>query len=144
MGSRQEDVALAFIGFFRDTWPEDLDAPLRLVTEDCYYQGIVPTTEPIRGKAAIKAKWQGIKAAYGDQRHDMRGVASNETLVFTERTDYSFTGGKWVSIPLVAVFEINGDNKIFAWREYLDAGSVARQIGMDAEALVTSLNPDSA
>ncbi len=139
MGARQEAVALEFIGYFRDSWPTDLDAPLKLVTEDCYYQSIVPTTDPIRGKAAIKAKWEKIKAEYGDQRHEMRGVGSSETLVFTERTDYTFTNGKWHSIPLVAVFEIGPDDRIFAWREYLDGGNVARQIGIDLADLEQSL-----
>jgi limonene-1,2-epoxide hydrolase len=142
MTSEQEATALRFIGYFRDTWPENLDAPLQLVTEDCYYQSIVPTTDPIRGKAAIKAKWERIKADYGDQRHDMRFVASGPNIVFTERTDYSFTGGKWVSIPLVAVFELNDDNQITAWREYLDAGNVARQIGMTMETLTASLSTE--
>ena len=142
MGVREEAIALEFIGYFRDTWPEDLDAPLRLVSEDCYYQSIVPTTDPIRGKAAIKAKWERIRAEYGDQRHDMKGVASSDTLVFTERTDWSHTNGKWVSIPLVAVFEIGAEGKIVAWREYLDGGNVARQIGMDLEALERSLTSE--
>ncbi|MDB5686331.1 MAG: hypothetical protein JWR77_920 [Rhizorhabdus sp.] len=142
MGVREEAIALEFIGYFRDTWPADFDAPLRLVSEDCYYQSIVPTTDPICGKAAIKAKWERIKAQYGDQRHDMKGVASSDTLVFTERTDWSHTNGKWVSIPLVAVFEIGPDGKIVAWREYLDGGNVARQIGMDVKDLEQSLRSE--
>jgi limonene-1,2-epoxide hydrolase len=142
MGAKQEEVALKFIGYFRDTWPENLDDPLKLVTEDCYYQSIVPTTDKIQGKAAIKAKWERIKADYGDQRHDMLGVGSSSNLVFTERTDYSFTNGKWVSIPLVAVFEVNEQNLISAWREYLDAGNVAQQFGMDVATLASSLSTD--
>lgn len=144
MGARQEAIALEFIGYFRDTWPDDLDAPLRLVSEDCYYQSIVPTTDPIRGKAAIKAKWERIKAEYGDQRHDMKGVGSSDTMVFTERTDWTCTNGKWASIPLVAVFEIGPDDKIVAWREYLDGGNVARQIGMAVEDLEQSLRSEHA
>lgn len=144
MGAREEAIALEFIGYFRDTWPEDLDAPLRLVSDDCYYQSIVPTTDPIRGKAAIKSKWERIKAEYGDQRHDMKAVGSSDRFVFTERTDWSHTNGKWVSIPLVAVFEVGPDGKIVAWREYLDGGNVARQIGMDVESLEQSLRSDHA
>jgi limonene-1,2-epoxide hydrolase len=141
MGKKQEEVALKFIGYFRDTWPENLDDPLKLVSEDCYYQSIVPSTAPIRGKAAIKAKWERIKADYGDQRHEMKAVAASDTQVFTERTDYSYTNDKWVSIPLVAVFDINEKNQICGWREYLDAANVARQTGIDIEVLTKSLNP---
>ena len=141
MGKKQEEVALKFIGYFRETWPANFDDPLKLVTEDCYYQGIVPTTAPIRGKAAIKAKWASIKAKFGDQRHDMLAVASNDRFVFTERIDYSHTNGKWVSIPLVAVFEVNENNQVAAWREYLDPGNVAHQMGINVDEIEKSLTP---
>lgn len=140
----QEEVALKFIGYFRDSWPDDFDEPLKLVSDDCYYQSIVPTTDRIQGKAAIKAKWERIRAEYGDQRHEMMAVGSSPNRVFTERIDYTLVGGKWVSIPLVAVFELNERNEITAWREYLDAGNVARQIGIDAGTLANSLNSDVA
>jgi limonene-1,2-epoxide hydrolase len=141
MGVREEAVALKFIGYFRDTWPADFDAPLALVTDDAYYQSIVPATKPIRGRAAIKAKWEAIRAKYGDQRHEMIASGSTNNFVFTERIDYSFTKGKWVSIPLVAVFEVNADGKITAWREYLDGASVARQSDMTLEEIEASLQP---
>ena len=144
MGVREEAIALEFIDYFREGWPKDFDAPLRLLSDDCYYQSIVPTTDPIRGKAAIKAMWERIRAQYGDQRHDMKGVGSSDSLVFTERTDWSHTNGKWVSIPLVAVFEIGPEGKIVAWREYLDGGNVARQIGMDIKDLEQSLRSEPA
>lgn len=135
----KQAVALEFIGYFRDSWPDNLDDPLRLVTEDCYYQSIVPTTQPIRGKAAIKDKWQKIRDEYGDQKHEMKGVAATGNFVFTERVDYTKPADTWIPIPLVAVFEVNDEGKIFAWREYLDGGNVARQLGMDVAALEQSL-----
>lgn len=138
MGKQQEDVALEFIGHFRDTWPADLDEPLKLVSEDCYYQSIVPTTDPIRGKAAIKEKWEKIKAEYGDQRHDMKAIGSSDRYVFTERTDWTCYKGKWIPIPLVAVFEIE-NGLVVAWREYLDGNNVARQAGLTVEHLEHSL-----
>src|SRR3546814_5003492 len=85
-------ISLKFIGYFRDSWPDNLNDPLKLVEDDCYYQSIVPTTDPIRGKAAIKAKWEKIKAEYGDQRHEMKGVGSGGGFVFTERVDYTKPG----------------------------------------------------
>jgi limonene-1,2-epoxide hydrolase len=141
MGKREEAVALEFIGYFRDTWPADFDAPLALVTEDAYYQGVVPVTQPVRGKKAIKAKWEAIRAKYGDQKHTMIGSGSTGSFVFTERVDSSYTNGEWVQIPLVAVFEVNGDGKITAWREYLDLGNVARQSNMSSEEIEASLQP---
>jgi limonene-1,2-epoxide hydrolase len=138
MADQAEDIARKFIGYFKDTWPENLDDPLQYASDDCYYQSIVPTTEPIRGKEAIKAKWALIREKYGDQRHDMKAVASNGRFVFTERTDWTHYEGKWIPIPLVAVFEVV-DGKIVAWREYLDGGNVARQMGMEVGKLEKSL-----
>lgn len=143
MADKAKEIALKFIGYFRETWPEDFDAPLQLVSDDCYYQSIVPTTDAICGKTAIKAKWDKIRELYGDQRHDMKASASDGHFVFTERTDWSCIDGKWVSIPLVAVFEVV-DEKIVAWREYLDGGNVARQAGLDLTALENSLNASPA
>src|SRR3546814_14759430 len=84
----------------------------------------------MRGKAAIKAKWEKIKAEYGDQRHEMKGVGSGGGFVFTERVDYTKPGDTWIPIPLVAVFEVNERGKIFAWREYLDR-SEERRVGKE-------------
>jgi limonene-1,2-epoxide hydrolase len=144
MTSREEAVVLKFIGAFRDTWPADFDVPLSLTTDDVYYQSIVPTTEPVKGRAAIKAKWQSIKEKFGDQKHQMISSASNGRFVFTERIDYTHTNGVWASIPLVAVFEVNEQGKIYAWREYLDGANVARQIGMKLEEIESALQPAKA
>jgi limonene-1,2-epoxide hydrolase len=141
MGKREEAVALEFIGYFRDTWPENFDAPLALVTDDAYYQGVVPVTAPVRGKQAIKDKWQGIRDKYGDQKHTMIGYGSTGKFVFTERVDESYTDGKWVQIPLVAVFEVNEAGKIYAWREYLDLGRVAKLSDMTYDEIAESLQP---
>ena len=69
----------------------------------------------------------------------MKAVGSGGRFVFTERVDQSLMKGNWTDIPLVAVFEVGDDGKIVAWREYLDAGSVAAQHGMSLDELRTSL-----
>lgn len=138
MPQTAEEIALKFIGYFRDSWPENFDDPLALAADDCYYQSIVLTTEPICGKTAIKEKWERIRAEYGDQKHEIRAVAGGDRFVFTERTDYTFYDNKWIPIPLVAVFEVE-NGKIVAWREYLDGGNVARQMGINVAELEKSL-----
>lgn len=134
------NAALKFIGYFRDSWPRDLQEPLSLLADDVYYQGIVPTSKPVRGKAAILQKWQEMIHDYEDQRHTMISVASEGRMVFTERVDECLSNGRWSTIPLVAVFEVD-DGKVTAWREYLDPGNIARQLGIDPEKLVRDLDP---
>jgi limonene-1,2-epoxide hydrolase len=139
MGAEQEAVVHEFIGAFRDSWPDSFDGPLSLLADDATYQVIVPLTEPIQGRDAIKAEWEQMMERVSQQRHDMKAVASNDTTVFTERVDYSEMNGHWASIPLVAVFELNSDGKIAAWREYLDASNVAAQHGMTLDELRASV-----
>jgi limonene-1,2-epoxide hydrolase len=139
VGAEQEAVVRRFIDAFRDSWPEDLDEPLSLLADDVTYQVIVPITEPIRGREAIKAEWEQMMTRVPKQRHEMKNVGSNDRVVFTERVDYAEMNGHWASIPLVAVFELNNEGKIKSWREYLDSGNVARQHGMSVDELKASL-----
>jgi limonene-1,2-epoxide hydrolase len=48
--------------------------------------------------------------------------------VFTERTDEFRSRELVVHHHLVAVFEVDGDGKIAAWREYFDPEDVNRQL----------------
>jgi limonene-1,2-epoxide hydrolase len=139
MTTEQEAVVLEFIGHFRDDWPADLEAPLALLAEDVVYQVIVPVTEPIRGRAAVKAEWEQMMQRVSSQKHDMLAVGSGGRFVFTERVDHALMRGNWADIPLVAVFEVGDDGTITSWREYLDAGSVAAQHGMSLDDLRASL-----
>lgn len=134
-----EQIAEDFIRYFRDSWPYDFDEPLRYLAEDCYYQGVVPVTDPISGRAAIKAKLQAMRDLYPEQRHDMKASAAKGRYVFQERTDWALIAGRWVEIPLVAVFEVEGDS-IVAWREYLDSGHVAQQSDVDLQGLQASMS----
>ncbi|MDB5928655.1 MAG: hypothetical protein JWR60_362 [Polaromonas sp.] len=134
-----EDIVRRFIDAFRETWPRDLDAALAPLAEDATYQIIVPFIAPIQGRAAIKAELEHMQIRVKQQRHDMKAVAASGNTVFTERVDWSFSKGKWVSIPLVAVFQLNDAGEITTWREFLDPSAVAEQHGMTLEELRGSL-----
>jgi len=129
MRSRREEVVLEFIEHFRDGWPDDLDAPLALLADEACYQVIVPVTKPIQGRERIKKAWQRMQSQMESQRHDLLAVGSGGRFVFTERVDHSLMNGRWDDVPLVAVFEVDDDDKIVSWREYLDSANVASQHG---------------
>ena len=65
----------------------------------------------------------------------IRSIASNDTTVFTERTDKFVCMGKPVTFDLVAVFDFDDDDRIKAWREYFDSASVAKSMGMELEEI---------
>lgn len=135
----QERIVLDFIGAYRDSWPADLEVALAPLSEDASYQVVVPTTEPLRGRAKILAGHQRMKESVRDQKHEMRSFGSHGNTVFTERVDYSLRNEKWTPVPLVAVFELNDAGEIFAWREYLDLANTAQQHGVAVEDLLLSI-----
>lgn len=138
--TRNEEIVLDFIGAYRDSWPPDLGAALRPLSEDAYYQIVVPTIPPIRGRDKIRQEHELMKVKVLDQKHDMISYGSGGNTVFTERVDYSFRNGKWTPVPLVAVFELNDAGEITAWREYLDLANTARSHGMTVDDLMRSLD----
>jgi limonene-1,2-epoxide hydrolase len=135
----QERIVLDFIGAYGKSWPPDLEAALRPLAEDAYYQIVVPTTEPVRGRANILRCHQRMKERVADQKHDMKVFGSRGNTVFTERVDYSLDNGHWSSIPLCAVFELNDAGEIIAWREYLDLANTARQHKVSTDTLLQML-----
>jgi limonene-1,2-epoxide hydrolase len=134
-----EQTVRDFIDAFRVSWPSDFDAALAPLADDASYQIAVPTLAPIHGRAAIKSELLRMKTRVADQKHVMKNVAAAGNIVFTERVDSSLRNGRWVDIPLVAVFELNDGGQITAWREYLDLGHAAQQHGMTFEALHQTL-----
>jgi limonene-1,2-epoxide hydrolase len=141
MSAREEKIVLDFIGQFRETWPADLEKTLQALSEDAYYQLAVPTTEPCRGRANVLRELLQMQATgCEDQKHDMITVGSSDKAVFTERVDHSKRNGKWSAVPLVAVFEVDDEGKITAWREYLDLVNISRSHGMTADDLVARLH----
>jgi limonene-1,2-epoxide hydrolase len=141
--TKQETIVLDFIDAYRVSWPPDLAAALQPLAEDAYYQIVVPTIPPVRGRDRILAEHQLMKEKVLDQKHEMKAWGSHGNTVFTERVDYSLRNGKWTPVPLVAVFDLNDDGEIIAWREYLDLVNTARSHGIKVEDLLRSLKlPD--
>jgi limonene-1,2-epoxide hydrolase len=139
VGAREEKIVLDFIGAYRDSWPADLEAALRPLAENAYYQIVVPTIAPVRGRAQILAEHRLMQEKVADQKHEMKTFGSGGNTVFTERVDYSLRNGKWSAVPLVAVFEVDAAGKISAWREYLDLVNISAEHGMTVAALCDSL-----
>jgi limonene-1,2-epoxide hydrolase len=140
MGAREETIVKDFITQFGPSWPPNLDETVKALSEDAYYQIVCPTIDPIRGREAILAELKWMQAKVGEQKHDFVGIGSGGNTVYVERVDWSCRNGKWTSIPLVAVFEVNAAGEITAWREFLDLANTARGHGITVEALLASLN----
>ncbi len=132
MGAKQEQVVLDLIETFANGWPENLDKTMSYIADDAYYVMIVPVTEPIRGKEAIRDEIQGMMGMYHSNKSELVAIGSSDRHVFTERVDAALTDDGWIEIPLTAVFEIDDANKVCAWREYMDLSSIIEQQGKEA------------
>ena len=80
------------------------------------------------GHDAIRAGLTGFLGASTKVHWTVHHIAeAADGTVLTERTDVFEMGPKTVSIPVMGVFEFDGD-KISAWRDYFDVPDFQRQM----------------
>ncbi|MFA5495219.1 MAG: limonene-1,2-epoxide hydrolase family protein [Porticoccaceae bacterium] len=141
MGTQQEQVIRDLISTVAKGWPEDLDKTMSYLAENVVYQMAVPVTEPLHGREAIRAEIQSMMDNYQSNRSEIFAIGSSADgkYVFTERLDQALTDKGWIQIPLVAVFELDSDNKVSAWREYMDMSSIIKQQGVEALTVLENL-----
>lgn len=60
-------------------------------------------------------------------------IVSSDRVVMTERSDYALVRGVPMPHSMVAVYELNDEGLISAWREYLDTADLARKSGASPE-----------
>lgn len=128
-------IVADFIGQYSRSWPPSIEASLEVLDDDAYYQMVVPTIAPVKGKANIIAALKTMTEKVKDQKHDMISIACAGDFVFTERVDYSLRNNAWVPVPLVAIFQVNDAGKIYAWREYLDLFNNLKNHGLSFEEM---------
>jgi limonene-1,2-epoxide hydrolase len=130
MGVAEEMVVSAFMAAWGDgTQAEpDVDTILSMFTEDAVWQLWVPGGPTLRGRNAIKADIERQLVFATHMRCGPIATASNGRQVFTERLDRFTSNGVQIDHHLVAVFDISGDGRIAAWREYFDPDDVNRQL----------------
>jgi len=89
---------------------------LDCMTEDSVYHAM--PIAPIVGKDALAA-WVATFEAVPPGRLEVRHQVASDDVVMNERTDSITLNGKPVTLPICAVFEVEG-GRIRAWREYFD------------------------
>ena len=108
----------ALVTQFCAAWTRmDADELAEYFTEDGVYHNI--PMAPAEGKAAIHEMLNGMKSMISSIRFEVHRQVAQGDIVMNERTDHLEMGGKTIALPVVGVFEIDGD-KIRAWRDYFD------------------------
>lgn len=130
MAAEQEAVVARFMDLWGDGTVEhpDVDAVIEMLAEDAVWQLWVPGGPALRGREAIRKDIARQVTFATHMRCGPIHVSSTERVVFTERLDTFRSGDVTVQHALVAVFEVEPDGQISAWREYFDPGDVDRQL----------------
>jgi limonene-1,2-epoxide hydrolase len=138
MGAAQETRVLELLDLFHaEDFTPNLARAASLFAEDAYYQIQVPSRPPVHGREAIVAELARQALDYNDCECEVLTVVSNDRTVVTERVDHvtMLHNGVRVSNPLLAIFELNEDGLIVAWREYWDALSLCKRMGVSPEQM---------
>ena len=109
---------------FSEAWGRaDLEQIMDAFAEDAVYHNM--PMAPAKGKAEIRGFIESFfkMSPKGIDFEILHQVTSGH-VVMNERVD-TFEGedGKKTSAPVCGVFEIDGDGKITAWRDYFDMGA---------------------
>ena len=130
MGATQEAIVSRFMTLWGDGTVElpDVEAIVSMFTEDAVWQLWIPGGPTLRGREAIR-KDIGRQITFASHmRCGPIHIASTDRVVFTERLDTFRSGDVTVQHALVAVFEVEADGLISAWREYFDPGDIDQQL----------------
>lgn len=117
------DIVRALIAAWERRSVDDF---LALTTPDVRYLNV--GMPEMVGHDQIRAGIAPFLAGAGAVRWTVHHIAETASgTVLTERTDVFEMGPRTVSIPVMGVFEFDGD-KIKAWRDYFDVPAFQRQL----------------
>jgi limonene-1,2-epoxide hydrolase len=102
----------------------DVEELLGFFTEDAVYHNM--PMGPVTGRDGIRQVFQLFVPPAERIDWEMRHIASQGAVVFTERVDRFVMGGKNVELPVAGVFEVRA-GRISAWRDYFDMQTWTRQ-----------------
>lgn len=96
-------------------------------TDDAVYHNM--PMEPVVGPAAIEEFIKGMSGMFSGVEFTIRNQAVNGNFVLNERTDRFLRGDAHFELPVMGVFEVEGD-KISAWRDYFDLAEITKALSI--------------
>jgi limonene-1,2-epoxide hydrolase len=111
----------------------DLTGAAKLVSEDLEYDN-VPIGKNI-GREALVTFLGGMTKGIEELEFVVHRQTCTGNVVMNERSDRFRIGDRWIDLPVVGVFEVDGDGLIALWRDYFDMKMFADQM---AEIRATS------
>ena len=117
-----DEVVAALVGACE---ARDLDAVCALVTDDIEYDN-VPIGKVFGPEGVRKVLSGGVTEAAERVEWVVHRQVASGSIVMNERTDRFLVEGRWVEIPIAAVFEVR-DGRVCLWRDYFDLETYRRQ-----------------
>lgn len=136
MGQQQEAVVREFLSAWGDgKRAPDIAKLVSMMAPEGYWELYIPGGPVIRGRDALGTEIQRQLGYVSYPHCTITHITSSDKQVCTERVDTFIRNGKTVRHPLMAIFELDEQNLITAWREYFDTSDLARQTGADPTRL---------
>ena len=95
-------------------------------SDDAVYHNI--PVEPVRGREMIQATLAQFIDISTDAEFEIVSLAVSGNKVLTERIDRFTINGKRIEIRVMGTFEVGGDGKLTAWRDYFDMQQFMKQM----------------
>jgi len=133
---QQEEIIRRFCALWGDGSAEmrpQVEEILGMMTEDAQWQLWVPGGPVISGKDALRVEIERQMSFSSHNKLNILNIVSSDRVVMTERSDYALVRGVPMPHSMVAVYELNDEGLISAWREYLDPADLARKSGASPE-----------
>jgi limonene-1,2-epoxide hydrolase len=99
------------------------DELMTYFTDDAVYHNM--PGPPAQGRDAVRKTIDRFLSGWTATSWDVVNIAASGNVVFAERVDRTDAAGRHVDLPLVGVFELEGE-KIRAWRDYFDLATYTR------------------
>jgi limonene-1,2-epoxide hydrolase len=104
----------------------DLDGACALVHDEVEYDN-VPMGKNL-GPEGIKAFLQPMVDGLDEVQFVVHRQTATGNVVMNERTDRFRLGENWLELPVMGVFEVDGDGRITLWRDYFDMQTFTDQM----------------
>ncbi len=111
-----------FILAFMENWEKaDLEGAMACVSDDISFTPDL-ISEPVVGREKVRKLWGFYMKMMQEYRMDLCHVIGTDKVVFLERVEHVLTPeAERLALPIVGVFELDDNNKIKVWRDYVES-----------------------
>ncbi len=104
----------------------DVDGVMRCLHSEAVYHNI--PVDPVTGERSIRGVIESFTSAASEINWEMINMSvTGEGHVMTERLDRFKINNRWISLPVMGVFEVT-DGLITCWRDYFDMEQFQSQL----------------